>query len=122
MNDSEQLNTFLAEQRYMTIAVTLDDGTPWATPVRIKTWEGKVFEWESKIDTEHSNAITKRPNVAISIWTPEGEGAIQFGFYAHATAEQISEPNDYDISLYRATVHKCFINDSSFVKREVELG
>lgn len=122
MNDREQLNTFLAEQHYMTIAVTLDDGTPWATPVRIKAREGKAFDWESKTDTEHSKAIAKRPDIAISLWTPEGEGTIQFGFYAHATAEQISEPNDYGISRYRATVNKCFINDASFVKREVELG
>ena len=122
MSDREQLNTFLATQQYMTLAVTLDDGKPWATPVRIKAWEGRVFEWESKTDTEHSKAIVKRPNVAINMWTPEGDGTIQFGFYAHATAEQISEPNEHGIARYRATVNKCFINDATFVKREVELA
>jgi nitroimidazol reductase NimA-like FMN-containing flavoprotein (pyridoxamine 5'-phosphate oxidase superfamily) len=122
VSDQEQLNTFLAEQKYMTLAVTLDDGTPWATPVRIKAREGKAFDWESKIDTEHSKAITKRPNVAISMWSPEGEGTVQFGFYAHATAEQISEPNEHGIARYQATVNKCFINDATFVKREVELA
>lgn len=122
MNDREQLNTFLAEQHYMTIAVTLDDGTPWATPVRIKAREGKKFEWESGIDTEHSKAIAKRPDIAISIWTPDSDDTVRFGFYAHATAEQISEPNEHGAARYRATVNKCFINDASFVKREVELG
>lgn len=122
MNDSERLNTFLAEQKYMTLAVTLDDGTPWATPVRIKKWEGKRFEWDSHVGTEHSKAIATRPSVAISIWTPESDNTIQFGFYAHATAEQLSEPNEHGIARYRAVVNKCFINDATFIKREVDLA
>lgn len=122
MNDHEQLLHFLTTQQYMTVAVTLDDGTPWATPVRIKAWEGMIFEWDSLATTEHSKAIASRPNVAISMYTPEGEGTIQFGFYAHAKAEQITEPNEHGTARYRATVNKCFINDATFKKREVELG
>ena len=122
MNDHDILLQFLNEQKYMTIAVTLDDGTPWATPVRIKAWEGKTFEWDSHVGTEHSKAIAARPAIAISMWTPDGEGTIQFGFYAHATAEQTSEPSEHGIARYRATVSKCFINDASFIKREVDLG
>lgn len=121
MDDQALLDKFLTEQNYMTVAVTLDDGTPWATPVKIRSWDGPVFEWDSKTDTEHSKAIAARPQIAISIFTPEGEAAMQFGFYAHATAEQIGEPNDYGIVRYRATVNKCFINDASFKKREVML-
>lgn len=120
MNDKGHLNTFLSEQQYMTIAVTLDDGTPWATPVRIRRWEGKVFEWDSMLDTEHSKAIAKRPTIAISIWTPEGEGTIQFGFYAHATAELLHDENGR--GRYNAVVQKAWVNDATFVKREVELG
>lgn len=122
MSDIELLNAFLAEQKYMTIAVTLDDGTPWATPVRIQNWEGKSFEWDSKADTEHSKALLNRPDIAISMFTPQGESTIQFGFYAHATAEQISEPDEAGIARYRTVVNKCFINDATFRKREVELG
>ncbi len=77
MNDQEQLNKFLSEQDYMTIAVTLDDGTPWVTPVRIKQWEGAAFEWMSKTDTEHSRAIAVRPQVALSMYTPGGDTTIQ---------------------------------------------
>ncbi len=119
MNDEEQLNKFLAEHRYMTIAVTLDDGTPWATPVRIKNWEGKVFEWDSNLDTEHSKALTKRPQVALSMYTPQTDTTIQFGFYATATADLIGEQNG--IGHYRATVTKSWINDATFEKREVSL-
>ena len=122
MNDQEQLNTFLSTQKYMTLDVTLEDGSQWAVPVRIKSWEGKIFEWDSHIETEHSNAIARRPEVAVSIFTPEGEDMSQFGFYAHATAEQSSEPNERGIARYRLTLNKSFINDASFIKREVELA
>lgn len=121
MNDQKQLKEFLAEQKYMTLAVTLDDGTPWATPVRIKAWEGKSFEWDSLVDTEHSKAIEKRPNIAVSIYTPESQDTIQFGFYARAKAERMSEPNEHGITRYRLTAHECFINDASFQKRQVTL-
>ncbi len=120
MTDQERLNTFLAEQKYMTLAVTRDDGTPWATPVRIKQHKGKVFEWDSKLDTDHSKAIANRPVVAISIWTPGAEGTIQFGFYAKATAELVSEHDGY--GRYKATVVESWINDATFIKRSVELN
>jgi uncharacterized protein YhbP (UPF0306 family) len=119
MNDHDQLNQFLSSQHYMVIAVTLDDGTPWATPVRIKKWSGKEFEWDSKVTTEHSKAIANKPNIAISIFTPEGEGMIQYGFYAKAKAELLSEENS--MGRYRATVTESWINDASFVKRKVTL-
>jgi len=122
MNDQELLKAFLAEQKYMTLAVTLDDGTPWVTPVRIKNWKGKTFEWDSHVGTEHSKAIAMRPSIAISIYTPDSESTIQFGFYGHATAERMGEPNEHGIARYRVTVSKGFINDASFKKREVELG
>lgn len=104
----------------MTIAVTLDDGTPWATPVRIKKWNGtNVFEWESKVATQHSQAIAVRPSVALSMWTPESESTEQFGFYAQATAEQVGQAGEDGIARYRATVVRSWINDATFVKREV---
>jgi hypothetical protein len=122
MNDQERLGAFLGAQEYMTIAVTLDDGAPWATPVRIRAREGKTFEWDSHVATEHSKAIANRPDVAISIYAPAGDQTEQFGFYAHALAEQVGEPNEHGIARYRATVSKSFINDATFEKREVELG
>lgn len=118
MTDQERLNTFLAEQKYMTLAVTLDDGRPWAVPVRIKHWAEKVFEWDSKLDAEHSKAIANRPDVAIMMWTPGSTSADQLGFYAQATAELVSEEDG--IGRYRATVTKSWINDASFVKRAVD--
>lgn len=120
MDDKHQLLAFLSEQKYMTIAVTLNDGTPWATPVRIKNWDGKnVFEWDSKLDTEHSRAIERRPQVAISMWTPDSDSTIQFGFYAKATADLVSSENGF--GRYKATVTRAWVNDATFIKREVLL-
>ena len=120
MTDQEKLQEFLSEQKYMTIAVTLDDGRPWATPVRIKKWDGaNVFEWDSKLDTEHSKAIERRPDVAINIWTPEAEDTIQFGFYGQATAELIHSEKGF--GRYSATLKRAWINDASFIKREVRI-
>lgn len=120
MTDKAQLNTFLAEQKYMTVAVTLDDGTPWAVPIRIKLQWGIAFEWDSMLDTVHSKAIAKRPQVALSIWTPDGDSTAQFGFGARASAELVSDKAG--MGRYRATVSKCWITDATFVKREVELA
>lgn len=119
MTDQEQLNKFLGEQNYMTLAVVLDDGTPWATPVRIKSRQGNVFEWDSKTDTEHSKAIASRPNIAISMFTPQTDSTIQFGFYGKATAELVSE--ETGLGRYKATVTQSWINDATFIKREVQL-
>lgn len=119
MMDQVQLNKFLGTQKYMTIAVTLDDATPWAIPVRIKSWKGESFEWDSKLDAEHSKSILARQEIAISIWTPESDDTIQFGFYAKAKAELVSDENGF--GRFRATVTECWINDASFKKRVVEI-
>lgn len=122
MTDQERLNKFLVEQKYMTLAVTLDNGKPWLVPVRIRLHWGNAFEWDSVVTTVHSKAIKKRPDIAISIWQPDSDTTEQFGFYAEATAEQVSELGNHDTARYRAVVTKAWVNDGSFVKREVLLG
>lgn len=121
MNDEEQLNAFLAEQKYMALAVTLDDGTPWVTPVKVQEWDGQTFEWDSKVDTVHSKAIAERPNVAISIFSTAEHAGGHYGFYAKATAELIRE-DERGFGRYRATVTQSWVNDHTFQKREVKLG
>jgi uncharacterized protein YhbP (UPF0306 family) len=122
VNDWERLNTFLSKQKYMTISVILADGTPWATPVYIADWRGQSFEWDSDVSTEHSRAIAERPEVALTIFTPQAEGSEQFGFYAKASALLVGEPNSRGVGRYRANISRCWINDASYVKREVELA
>jgi hypothetical protein len=120
MNQSERerMEEFLGRQKHMVIAVTLDDGTPWAVPVAIKNREGDAFEWDSRLDTVHSKAIENHPIVALTIFEPRTDRGPEYGFYARAKAEKVRE-SDKGYGRYRATVEKSWINDESFQKREV---
>lgn len=120
MNQAEQerMEEFLSRQRHMVIAVTLEDGTPWAVPVAIKERKGDIFEWDSRLDTMHSKAIEKHPDIAITIFEPRTDSGSEYGFYAQAKAEKIWE-SDKGYGRYRATVEKTWINDETFQKREV---
>ena len=68
MTDEQKLEQLFSEQEYLVLAVTLDDGTAWPVPVRIRTSDGKTFEWDSHLMTEHSKAITQRPTIAVTIF------------------------------------------------------
>ncbi len=112
----ERLRTFLNTVQFMVLAVTLDDGTPWAVPVKLQAWDGKAFEWDSKVDTVHSRALAVRPRVALTMYEKESDR--QFGFYATATAELVRQ-DERGYGRYRATVTQAWINDETFQKREV---
>lgn len=119
MNDREKTKQFLAGQEYMVLAVTLDDGTPWAVPVRIRRWDGaKVFEWESELATEHSMAISARPDMAMTIFQ-KMENA-QTGVYLKGHGELVEEFKP-GFGRYRFTAERCWLNDETFQKREIEL-
>ena len=118
MTDNEKLQQFLESATHMVVAVILDDGTPWAVPVRIQEHHDSVFEWDSKLDTVHSQAIAKHPEAAITIFS-KNEG-VQFGFYAKGRAEEVSRrPDGY--GRYRFTAQDTWMNDETFQKRKIEL-
>lgn len=114
MTDSQVIQTFLATQDFMVVAVVLKDGSPWAIPVRTRHREGNEFEWESKIDAEHSEAIESNPKVAITMF----EGMI--GFYARGTAQLVSV-NERGVGRYKLTATGTWMTDETFIKREVTL-
>jgi len=118
MNDSEKTKQFLSEQAHMVLAVVLADGTPWAVPVSIKRWEGNEFEWDSRLDTLHSQAIAKNPDVAVTLFEKKPDS--QFGFYAVGQVAFETRENGY--GRYRFTAKQCWINDETFVKREVSFS
>jgi len=122
MTDEEQVHDFLASQKYMIIAVALSDGTPWATPVKIQRWDKNIFEWDSVVSTDHSRAIELHPDISLALYRPDSETEHQFGFYAKARAARVTEPDNMNRARYRATVSASWINDQSFVKREVWLA
>lgn len=119
MDDHKALTAFLESCRYMTIAV-ISEGEPWAVPVHIQRRDGfTTFEWDSHQDTVHSVAITKHPRVSLSMYRPGGE-LQQFGFYAIAEVEKVVDlPGGH--ARYKATVKQAWVNDETFVKRQIEL-
>lgn len=118
MNDNEKVKQFLKNQQYMVLAVTLDDGTPWATPVRIQRWEGNEFEWDSKLDTVHSQALEARPEIAITTFQKYDDS--QIGIYAKGKAHLVDEFKP-GFGRYRFTAEQFWLNDETFVKREVSI-
>lgn len=118
MDDNEKAKLFLEDQQYMVLAVTLSDGTPWATPVRIQRQEGNVFEWDSVLTTEHSKAIAMNPKMAITIFQKMENS--QTGIYAKGNGELVEETKP-GFGRYRFTAEQCWLNDETFVKREVSL-
>lgn len=118
MDDNQKLEQLFSEQQIMVLAVTLDDGTPWAAPVRVQKHEGNVFEWDSALATVHSGAIAARPDAAITIFQKKEDS--QLGFYAKGRVELVEEYKP-GYGRYRFTASEAWVNDETFVKRKVEL-
>ena len=118
MNDQQKLEQFSNRMQHMVIAVTLNDDTPWSTPVSIKRREGSVFEWDSHPETVHSKALATHPQIAMTMFEKTNDG--QFGLYCKANAEVV-EPKEHGLMRYRLTVTQAWINDETFKKREVLL-
>lgn len=118
MNDNEKVADFLSTQQFMVVAVTLEDGTPWAVPVRIVAREGMSFEWDSKLDTVHSQALKMHPDMAITIFQKFDDS--QIVFYAKGHGELVNSRDD-DFGRYRFTATQCWLNDETFRKREVSI-
>lgn len=117
MTDDEILNQLLSEVVHMVVAVTLDDGTPWAVPVHIKHHDGKQFVWESKPATVHSQAITKNAQVCLLIFSIDRD----IGFYAKAHAEEVPGSRNTDgYAKYSATISESWLNEKH-TKRPVPL-
>jgi len=119
MNDTERVKEFLKNQTHMVVAVVLNDSTPWAVPVKIKRWEGGEFEWDSKLNTIHSLALESNPHASVTIFEKQADN--QFGFYAKGIVTVV-ETRDDGYGRYLFVAKQSWVNDQSFVKREVSLG
>lgn len=118
MSDKEKALQLLATQKHMVLAMTLDDGTPWVVPVKIQASDGlRVFEWDSRLDTVHSHALVKHPEMAVTIY--QKEESWQIGFYAKGRGELFEQNGDY--GRYRFYAEQAWLNDETFIKREVEV-
>ncbi len=119
MTDEEKVKDFLGKIKHIVLAVTLDDGTPWAVPVTVLDRNGyKEFMWDSKLDTVHSQAISKHPDVAVTMFDKAING--EMGVYMKGKAKLIEDKGN-SFGRYSFTAEKVWVNDESFVKREVNL-
>lgn len=118
MNDQQKLEQLLNEQQYMVLAVTLEDGTPWAVPVRIQARNGIEFTWDSVLTAEHSKALLINSKMAVTIF--QKKETSQTGLYAKGTGELVEELKP-GFGRYKFTAKQCWLNDETFVKREVSL-
>lgn len=119
MTDQEKIEQLLSMQQYMVLAITLDDGTPWAVPVKIQAHDGyRSFEWDSRLDTVHSRAIAAHPEMAITVYQKLDDS--QVGLYLKGNGVCTEERGEY--GRYRCTATQAWLNDETFVKRQVELG
>lgn len=119
MDDQQKIEQLLTAIPYAVLAVTLDDGTPWAVPVRLRRADNREFEWDSRLDTLHSQAIAVRPQMALTVFEKREDS--QVGLYAVGHAELLEEFKP-GFGRYRFTAENAWINDETFVKRKVELG
>jgi len=117
MTDKEKIAKLFNEEQFMVLAVTLDDGSSWAVPVKIQYQDGNTFEWDSKLDTIHSKAIQSHSEMAITIFQKHED--MQIGLYAKGRGEIAETKGEF--GRYRFTAEQAWLNDETFVKREVSL-
>ena len=120
MSDELKTKDFLTNQTHIVIAVTLADGTPWAVPVKLQRYEGKEFEWDSSTSSIHSEALTSHPEMTLVTFQRDTDPFGQFGFYAVGRGELL-EDKGHGFARYRFTTTKAWVNDQTFVKREISL-
>lgn len=117
MHDTDIALQLLSKSQHMVVAVTLEDGTPWAVPVHMVRGDGKIFEWDSKPETVHSRAIALQPNISLTVFSIDDD----IGLYMKATAEVLPEIRDESGRVrYRAKVSAAWLNEQH-VKRPVDL-
>lgn len=117
MTTNDDLKAFLAASKHFVLAVVTEDGSPWATPLTLKKWQGRQIEWDSAVSTVHSQAIAREPRVALCVFKKEGDK--QVGFYARATAKLLEDKGD-GFARYGAMIDRAWLNDEDFVKRELD--
>lgn len=118
VSDHDKVRDFIERQTHMVLAVTLEDGTPWAVPVKIQARDGSSFEWDSKLTTEHSKVLELHPHMSIVMY--EKTENAQVGLYLKGQGRLVSS-NDAGFGRYRFAAAAAWINDESFVKRSISL-
>lgn len=107
---------FLLRQKYVVLAVRLENNKPWVVPVTIRKWQRLELDWESKNDKLHSKAIEIHPEMAITMFDTDSKD----GFYAEATGKKLYDMEE-GFARYQVTIQRAWHNGTEHIKREVDL-
>ena len=119
--DEQKTEEFLAGQTHMVLAVTLEDGSPWAVPLKIQRRDGlRTFEWDSRTDAVHSHPLLETLQAAVTVFRASADEWEAFGYCAQGKVE-ITERRGDDYARYRFTADRAWINDEWHQKRELAL-
>ena len=135
----------LPSHKQCALATTGGNGAPWVVCVNLTYDKQLHFIWKSRTDALHSQYLRERPAVSICVFS-ENEMRGDFGFYATATAHEVTDsaelehlidirftqkgkpapaPNellgDSPMRLYVAELHEAWINDDQHIKSPVDL-
>ena len=107
---------FLQQATHIVVAVVDDDGKPWAVPLGVKSYKHRTFQWFSKTDTIHSLAITRNPEIAITVYLSDPT----YGVCARARAKKhLTLPGGF--ALYSAQVYEAWYNTDKRIKTNIDI-
>jgi nitroimidazol reductase NimA-like FMN-containing flavoprotein (pyridoxamine 5'-phosphate oxidase superfamily) len=81
----------LSLSRYMTIATSSEDGTPWVTPVWFAPDGDDALLWVSDPQARHSRNISVRPQIAIVVFDSTVVPYTAEAVYLTAAAAQVAD-------------------------------
>lgn len=77
--------TILASNPVGNLATINENHTPWVTPLHLLYDEGYIY-WLSSTQSQHSQNITARPQVSLSVWSPDESKGLT-GLFIQSLAE-----------------------------------
>ena len=95
--------SIIDSNRYMTLATSDEQGSPWASPVWYSPVEYREFLWVSSPEARHSRNLAARPQLAIVIFDSHEAGGWK-ALYMSAVAEQLAEV-DVDDAIHVFSRH-----------------
>lgn len=107
---------FLQQATHIIVAVVDDEGKPWAVPLGLKSYKHSTFQWFSAVDTVHSRAIARNPEVAVTAYMADPT----YGVCARAHAKkQLTLPGGF--ALYSAEIYEAWYNTGKRIKTNIDV-
>lgn len=107
---------FLQQTTHIVVAVVDEDGKPWAVPLGVKSYKHRTFQWFSKVDTVHSVAIARDPEIAVTAYLPDPT----YSVCARARAKKhLTMPGGF--ALYSAEIYEAWYNTGKRIKTHIDL-